>query len=1012
MALISCSECGHSISEHAKFCTLCGSEAGRKVAAAEEPEEEGQGERARKRGSWKGILLLILGCFASCVAISTINYWVEVFYLSPERVLERDLREEPSVPAVQKLLGASRSSAQRVVGEWSQEKRDSWRVFVAENRVAIFGHKKAKDICRQRASLEELALWPGEETEVKRACAAYEEQEKALQGVQQRNREKESDYRRAERAVESARSQLEGARSAVRFQGKLRYYFQGYIHGRLSDEYLEVSEVIGGIHGGQRYALRTTETSFTTTGRFKLYVMRGGEVPVTLKNGRSVTWIELIETDGGPLIRAEVAATSAAQKLIEAERNLRNTPRPRLESLEPFEKRVEEAEKKVLASLRNAPRSTPNITSELATEKPAEKPLVQHQPEAQEEHAPTVFVPMRESRDRSAQREILGALCDVREMDGELRCARCPTGFSGEGSLKLEKAYVGQMKRGGPRYAILGVEGCDRGWNFRKGTVLLEEKEESWRVVERRPELNTADCGLAMLDEQQVLICQDVEVGQGSATTYVNAIWADGGLKRSDLFSFEDHEGACQYAGDFSTKLDDWVLADVTGEGAPALLALMTVKNGRYLLGSDQGGGDGCDDLTQGRVYVQQRKVGRAFQWQAGRFRELTLAGKYLPEGRLREYFTDQSESGELPGHVEKVLDFAVNSERAKELSQRRLAALRHSENLRGMEAEVARAAGLFPADRDAFYIELGEAAEEAGDYEIARAAYEALLATPDLSTRGFGRAAWFFATAPGAARDLPRAREVLARAKSLRRYNGVAAIAEAEVLLRQGDRGGARALLQEFLKKNRSDVAREALAELEAGTRPLQERPRELVPKRTHLVPREWRLGIPAGDLTAEERLFALELEAIEHRNKKRYAQAEALYWEALSRATGTDEKRRVRLGLGRLLEAARRPAEALQIYEAMLKEEPKNPDVLNRLAWTLLTVEPEELRDRPRARQLALQAVELTERNNPSILDTLAEAYIQEGLTALAKELLERCVALDPKRPHYQQRLEGLGG
>ncbi|MBU0480588.1 MAG: M48 family metalloprotease [Proteobacteria bacterium] len=97
----------------------------------------------------------------------------------------------------------------------------------------------------------------------------------------------------------------------------------------------------------------------------------------------------------------------------------------------------------------------------------------------------------------------------------------------------------------------------------------------------------------------------------------------------------------------------------------------------------------------------------------------------------------------------------------------------------------------------------------------------------------------------------------------------------------------------------------------------------------------------------------------------------------------------------------------DAIAAYEKSLALEPENPEVLNNLAWLLLTVDHERDKNRARALDLALQAVKLHVRGY--ILDTLAEAYWQNGLREDAIKTGRRAMEEDPEnREYYRQQVK----
>jgi putative PEP-CTERM system TPR-repeat lipoprotein len=81
----------------------------------------------------------------------------------------------------------------------------------------------------------------------------------------------------------------------------------------------------------------------------------------------------------------------------------------------------------------------------------------------------------------------------------------------------------------------------------------------------------------------------------------------------------------------------------------------------------------------------------------------------------------------------------------------------------------------------------------------------------------------------------------------------------------------------------------------------------------------------------------------------------------------------------------------EAAAELEAVLRQRPKDANVLNNLAWALA-----QLND-PRAREYAEAALR-ENGNDPAILDTLGSLLVRDGQPARAVELLERALSIDP--------------
>ena len=107
-----------------------------------------------------------------------------------------------------------------------------------------------------------------------------------------------------------------------------------------------------------------------------------------------------------------------------------------------------------------------------------------------------------------------------------------------------------------------------------------------------------------------------------------------------------------------------------------------------------------------------------------------------------------------------------------------------------------------------------------------------------------------------------------------------------------------------------------------------------------------------------------------------------------------------------GDLLLHKKLEGKAIAAYAKALELEPANPEIMNNLAWLLLTCNDLNLRDPARALTLARTAVTLLPHG--FILDTLATAfwantYLEEAIITEA-----RAIATDPgKRSYYQKRM-----
>jgi len=106
----------------------------------------------------------------------------------------------------------------------------------------------------------------------------------------------------------------------------------------------------------------------------------------------------------------------------------------------------------------------------------------------------------------------------------------------------------------------------------------------------------------------------------------------------------------------------------------------------------------------------------------------------------------------------------------------------------------------------------------------------------------------------------------------------------------------------------------------------------------------------------------------------------------------------------LGMLYHENKDYGKAVDSYEKSLALDPGNPNILNNLAWLLLTAEDESYRDYLRGLSLAELAV--AGDRNPAFLDTLAEAHFIRGEYEKALELIEEALSLAGERREYYLR------
>jgi Zn-dependent protease with chaperone function len=105
----------------------------------------------------------------------------------------------------------------------------------------------------------------------------------------------------------------------------------------------------------------------------------------------------------------------------------------------------------------------------------------------------------------------------------------------------------------------------------------------------------------------------------------------------------------------------------------------------------------------------------------------------------------------------------------------------------------------------------------------------------------------------------------------------------------------------------------------------------------------------------------------------------------------------------IGDLMVTRKMEEKALLAYERALSLEPSNPEILNNLAWLLLTAERLDLRDPLTALTLARAAATLQPKGY--VLDTLATAYWANGLIEEAVHAERQAMRVDPAQKRFYQ-------
>ena len=109
----------------------------------------------------------------------------------------------------------------------------------------------------------------------------------------------------------------------------------------------------------------------------------------------------------------------------------------------------------------------------------------------------------------------------------------------------------------------------------------------------------------------------------------------------------------------------------------------------------------------------------------------------------------------------------------------------------------------------------------------------------------------------------------------------------------------------------------------------------------------------------------------------------------------------------LGDLMVSRKMERKAFEAYQQAFALEPANPEVMNNLAWLLLTSRDLSLRDPQRALTLARAAAAVEAKGH--VLDTLAVAYWANGFTEEAIAGERQAIFADPgQRRYYQRQIE----
>jgi hypothetical protein len=93
-------------------------------------------------------------------------------------------------------------------------------------------------------------------------------------------------------------------------------------------------------------------------------------------------------------------------------------------------------------------------------------------------------------------------------------------------------------------------------------------------------------------------------------------------------------------------------------------------------------------------------------------------------------------------------------------------------------------------------------------------------------------------------------------------------------------------------------------------------------------------------------------------------------------------------------------------------LDEDDVSAMMLNDHAWIIAISDSPDPALLDLALGLAERAVDRTGRNDPNILDTLAEVHFQRGDAALALHVIDEAIALEPQEPYFREQRRRYNG
>jgi tetratricopeptide (TPR) repeat protein len=136
-----------------------------------------------------------------------------------------------------------------------------------------------------------------------------------------------------------------------------------------------------------------------------------------------------------------------------------------------------------------------------------------------------------------------------------------------------------------------------------------------------------------------------------------------------------------------------------------------------------------------------------------------------------------------------------------------------------------------------------------------------------------------------------------------------------------------------------------------------------------------------------------------------KRHSRAIEIFTEILADDENSQDARRARADT---LLSVGKHKEAIDDYEILIKQAPKDDGILNNFAWVLATSPEDALRDGKRALTMATEACELTEYKKAHILSTLASAYAEIGDFESARKWSQKAVEAEVEDEETSEQLK----